>query len=580
MIYGEQLRIPGARPISRAVPALMEDNWDRRFWLAKIPLYDSSRDPHVKIRRPNSLSSTLFRVSSTRAVSRHSRVSSNFASPTVHRTPSRQLFSRTDADLLEMRKDLESTWDREGVPDFHRQVYLKHIDTLNSHTALLTISKELADLQQRKTPFQLVLASIRKRENLLVQLKDLETDIDDERLLQLDLRDILQQIQRASIDTIENINRWRELAGSQAAFPFEGQNYLLKMKVDLVPFARGPLGQFLPHVAQDPMLTRTLGRDRRQSSTLLTRQRSKAQDAELVLAKEVNPDQVVQEEEVNVQDGETDVFVIQEQLDKSESLASSFTLYSQQTSEVAKQLTLDLVTLLVEQSVRRFCSEACSELLTAHMVLYTNKILDDVISLALKEQIPICAHEAYTEEIDREFITLQKQILETVITREVENGVEAWALEVVAEEITKEFAAIVKVEDVVEESISEETVLNQLMISDIFQRLTDSYMAEEWLEIMCEDVLSDEILNERLDQLPQQVLKQILKENPTKHTERMAEFCYTNLLFHYVGELWLHRVVEECVQEARGLHKSLDVFLKAESPRRSGRRVTRMFHKS
>lgn len=468
-----------------------------------------------------------------------------------------------------MRRDLEATWDKEGVPSFHREVYRKHLERLTGQSAAVEISKELTDLQQRKAPIQAALSLIDKRESLVEQLIALEEDMDDERLLQLDLRDLLQQLQRVNVDLVESVGRWRELAGVQAAFEWRGMNYLHKMKTDLGRLAQGPLAKFFPGIVDDPMLVRTLGRgDRRQGSSLISRQRSRAQDAELVLVQEPEPLLPPSPPPIAVpMAGSTP-------LDRSIS-SNSFPLVSQNTLDLAKLLGLDLLSEILNEWAPGVCYEAGLEIQAAHLLLHSNKILDTVITRALEEQIPICAQESYTEEIDREFISLQKQILEAVIVREVEEGVDHWALEVVAEEITREFSAIVEVRDIVEDSIQEETILNQQMIADIFQRLIDSYMSEEWLEIMCEDVLSDEILNTRLDELPIAVLKQVLKENPQKHKEKMAEHCYFTLLFQYVGDLWLKRVCEEAVHEARGMHVFLDTF--QVSSEKKGRRVTHYF---
>jgi len=577
MIYGEQLRISGARPITRPPETLevrdRQEHWDPRFWLGKIPSYNSARDPHVKYRRPQSLTTPLFRVSSSRGFTRSSnrllRRDSNPSVPTLIRSASKPLFSQTDSGLAEMRRDLEATWDKEGVPVFHREAYRRHLDRLNWQSAAVEISKELTDLQQRKTPVQSALSLIDKRESLLEQIVGLEEDMEDERLLQLDLRDLLQQLQRVNVDLVESVGRWRELAGVQAAFQWKGDNYLQKMKRDLARLAQGPLARFLPGIVDDPMLVRTLGRgDRRQGSSILSRQRSRAQDAELVLVQEPEPLLPPSPPPVSVP------LSASTPLDHSIS-SSSFPLVSQQTLDLAKLLGLDLLSEILNEWAHGICYEAGLEIQAAHLLLHSNKILDGVITRALEEQIPICAQESYTEEIDREFISLQKQILEAVIVKEVKEGVELWALEVVAEEITREFAAIVEVRDIVEDSVKEETILNQQMIADIFQRLIDSHMSEEWLEIMCEDVLSDEILNTRLDELPIAVLKQVLKENPQKHKEKMAEHCYFLLLYQYVGDLWLKRVCEEAIHESRGVHVFLDTF--QVSSEKKGRRVTHYF---
>ena len=485
------------------------------------------------------------------------------------RHTSKPLFTQTDSGLAEMKRDLEATWDKEGVPVFHREAYRKHLDSLTGASMAVEISKELTELQQRKTPIQASLTLISKREALLDQLIALENDMEDERLLQLDLRDLLQQLQKVNVDLVESVGRWREVAGVQAPFEWKGENYLHKMKTDLRRLANGPLAPYLPGIEDDPMLVRVLGRgDRRQGSSMLSRQRSRAQDAALVLVQEPEPFLVREVVEMPVSVKENSM------LDYS-SASSNYPHASQQTMDMARRIGMDLLAEILNEWAPGLCYESGLEIQAAHLLLYTNKILDGVIIRALEEQIPICAQESYTEEIDREFITLQKQILEAVIIREVEEGVEGWALEVVAEEITREFAAMVEVTDIVVDSIREETLLNQQMIADIFQRLIDSYMHEEWLEIMCEDVLSDEMLNQRLDELPIAVLKQVLKENPQKHKEKMAENCYFNLLFQYVGDIWLKRVCEETILEAKGVRASFDTFLVAQE--KKTRRVTHLY---
>jgi hypothetical protein len=103
----------------------------------------------------------------------------------------------------------------------------------------------------------------------------------------------------------------------------------------------------------------------------------------------------------------------------------------------------------------------------------------------------------------------------------------------------------------------------------------DTYLSQEWLEILCEDTLSDEILSSQLDQLPGYILRKVLKEAPDKHLERLAESCYASLLYDYVGDIWCKRLVLETIQEARGETPRDDVFSATPPERRSIRRLTR-----
>lgn len=493
--------------------------WDDRFYLGRLPPYNAAKDPHLR-----------RQFSQPRLKSKTAR-----NSPQMTRTSSR--LSRP-MPLSDPRKDLELVWEQENIPEFHRVAFRHYLDGLSLTAGVNIAGRELVDLQLKRAQVQVILAAIQQREGLLAMLQE-RTDRPT---------DLLLKLQRASVEVVEGVTRWRQTLGALLCFEYAGRNYLLKMKQD---------------IAKDPLLVRSL---RRKATAL----RSRAQDAELVLAQELEPLSPPHKSEVY-----SHFPPAAQPTDQSDSLSDTFIVTRPFTLELSQLILNDLISSLIIKVTPVICSEVCRSYTRAHLLLYSNKILDDVIANTLKEEIPVCALEAYTEEIDREFIVFQQAILEFVVIEEVKNSTLCWTQEYIAEILTEEFLNQIPLKEIMREAVREEHALNERMITCTFLGLVDSYLSEEWVEIMCEDVLSEELIVQQLDQLPGNILRQVIKENPKKHIERLAEMCYSSLLYQYVSDIWCKKVVEETVAEAQGLSVPSNVFL-VQSERRATRRYTRI----
>jgi hypothetical protein len=492
----------------------MMQRWDDRFHLAKLQSYHSTKDPHL--RRPLSL-------------------------PRLHpRTrPSSRLRSPSPDSLLQ---ELVALWDKEAVPDAHREAYKAYLNTLSSVLAVKTLRKEVADFQLKRSPIQTTLTAIHLREELLSLFKaDHDPAID-----------LLRKLQSVSVDIVEGISAWRHAFGSQLPFIYAGKNYLIKMKTD---------------IPQDPMLVRAL----RRSATAV---RARAQDAELVIAQEFEPVSQAIPAEISVFPSQNEHILAV--IDQASTLSDTYSIAaSPMLLSLSYMLLEDLTCELVDFVTPLICVKVCRAYIRAHLLLHSNAIMESIIATTLKAEIRTCAREAYSEESDKAFTSFQQEIVDKVVISEVENGVRQWTNELLADMIATQYLSLVQLRDIVLESIQEERLLNRDILYCTFSSVLDTYLSQEWLEILCEDTLSDEILSSQLDQLPGYILRKVLKEAPDKHLERLAESCYASLLYDYVGDIWCKRLVLETIQEARGETPRDDVFSATPPERRSIRRLTR-----
>ena len=499
----------------------MMQRWDDRFHLAKLQSYHSTKDPHL--RRPLSL--PRLQPGRPSLLRLHPRT-----------RPSSRLHSPSPDSLLQ---ELIALWDKESVPEVHREAYKAYLNTLSSLAAVKTLRQEVADFQLKRSPIQTTLASIPLREELLSLYKSDHNPAID----------LLRKLQSVSVDIVEGISAWRQAFGSQLPLIYAGKNYLIKMKAD---------------IPQDPMLVRALRR-----SAI----RARAQDAELVIAQEFEPFSQAIPSEISAFPSQNQCILAV--IDQASTLSDA---YSIAASPVLSSLSLllleDLICEFVDFVTPLICVKVCRAFIRAHLLLHSNTIMENVIAITLKAEIRTCAREAYSEENDKAFISFQQEIVDNVVSSEVENGVRQWTNELTADMIATQYLSLVQLRDIVLESIQEEQLLNRDIVYCTFSSLLETYLSQDWLEILCEDTLSDEILSSQLDQLPGYILRKVLKEAPDKHLERLAECCYASLLYDYVGDIWCKRLVQETVQEARGETPRDEVF-SASPERRTIRRLTR-----
>lgn len=438
-----------------------------------------------------------------------------------------------------LKQELEAQWTHEAVPAWHQEAYKAFLNTLSPATAMNTMKQELVALQSQRASIQTALAAVQLREALLASVRA-HSDLSIE---------LLQRLQKVSVEVVEGISQWRSSLGAQLPFLHAGSNYVLKMKGDF---------------PQDPMLVRAL---RRNAGTL----RARAQDAELVIAQEFESFPAYLHPKTPISPIPNPC--IEAIMEESSTLPDTSAPHSPQLQVLSRLLLEDLLSLLISHTTPLICCKVCRTYIHAHLLLYANTILESVIAATLKKEVKACAEEAYCEETDREFISFQQEMVENVVDSEVRAGVRQWTNEIIADLIGVRCISQLQVADIVQESILEEKSLNKSLVSSTFLSLLEAYVSQDWLEILCEDSLSEELLIVQLDQLPSSLFRQVFKVNSALLLSRVAEDCYSQLLFQSVCGVWCRKAVEETVLEARGETCGEDVFAVVVE-RRPVRRLT------
>lgn len=438
-----------------------------------------------------------------------------------------------------LRQELEALWIQEAVPVWHQEAYIAYLNSLPAAMAASIVRKELVDLQSQRASIQTTTTAIQHREALLTQFK----------VHKVQSVDLLQRLQKASVEVVESVTRWRKCLGPQLPFLYAGSNYLLKMKTD---------------IPRDPLLVRAL----RKSAGAL---RARAQDAELVIVQEFEPFSPCLPQE-------TPISLIPNPclnaiIDESSTLPDFSVQNSPYLQVISSLLLEDLLSLVISHTTPRICRKACRAYIHAHLLLYSNTILESVIAATLKKEIKSCVEEAYCEEVDRDFIPFAQEIVENVVNSEVQAGVQKWTNEHIADLIGVRCISQLQIADIVQECIEEEKSLNNTLLFCIFHSLLDAYLSEDWLEILCEDSVSEEVLIVQLDQLPSALFRQVCRVNSSLLRARLAEGCYSELLAQSAGGVWCRKAVEETLLEVRGETAREDVF-SVVTERRPVRRLT------
>lgn len=542
------------------------DDWDNRFYLSHIPLYDARSDPHIRRSKGTSMTAfQLTRLMKTRPGSKLAPLSRG-----VSRTKSRDALARTrsnpkareteeEADLYGRLNAAWTTWNVSAAQrlDFQKSVLLK--------TKPLTelMKEELARLEAEHHPSHLVEKAINRREGLLTELQGF-LPLGDGSEKQLEAAELLADLRVASLEVVESVLRWRDATQSISAYKWQGRSYFAKMKQD-TEFLQAFDPWFYISEDSDPFLLSAAGartftkqfpkfrkNDQRIPLPLLGNELPRIKQADLLLhadREDFKAELLVQESRrKSPRKSVVPVLVATQHTHTFQDEAPSLSSSTVQTpvwrlEDLATALLTAFVTDVVETTLPEVLRESCKDVIAASLTLYSSNILDRLIILALETEIPICARESYNEELDREYIAFQLEIIEMAVNTEVQKWAYIWVRDVIAEEITRTYARLVPVEEVVQESIAEETQLNSNLMVLLYADLLEVYISQEWLEILCENEFSEAILEDRYRELPANVVQKLRKDNPSKEAQRLSEEFYRDLLAAYVGGLWLSQLV-------------------------------------
>jgi len=372
-----------------------------------------------------------------------------------------------------------------------------------------------------------------EREKLLEKLSRLADFRGNERQIRENVIETLREIQRVSVEVAIKIEGLRQESGGKDDFEWQGGPYFTKMKIDLEALQTSPVGKYMPDVSNDPLLIRAL-------TDTFTRLRSDSNPAPSAA-------QLIQAESTLLHACMSIQLPPPAPQEDSISLPSHLTYYRTSHSSIdllASSLLSTLIADFVTPISPGICSEACQEWERAHLTLYSSRILDQVVSQILSTEVPALAYEAYIEEVDREFFTLQREVVETAVLRELRMSVEVWALEVAAEEIAKDLGDSVEIAGLVREAIREEQEDSRSLMESLCCQILNDYLREEWLEILCEDEFSEELIESRLKDLPTRTLSQAQLQ------AKAINSLYQDILHSYVSDLWLDLLVRSVLSDS------------------------------
>ena len=158
---------------------------------------------------------------------------------------------------------MEEMWEVQGIPEVHRVEFKHRLEGCTPTQREDLIHKEIADLLRGGEPIQVLMEAVKRREELITQLYDLETKVGEagHEALQKETAVVLENIRNLSLAVIENLLSWRLRLSKPAVFLYHNQNYLIKMKTDLNFLQNSSLSGyfFFSETGSDPFLLHTAG---------------------------------------------------------------------------------------------------------------------------------------------------------------------------------------------------------------------------------------------------------------------------------------------------------------------------------
>ena len=205
----------------------------------------------------------------------------------------------------------------------------------------------------------------------------------------------------------------------------------------------------------------------------------------------------------------------------------------------------------IDNKVSPVLTECFSEMVAASLVLFSSSVLDKCIQEILNEEIPQIANESHNEILDSEYIDFQAQILSEVMRQELTSICEDCTVRILSDQFTEEYAQSLDIETWVNQSIQEEVNWNDKIIVVVFEKLMDELIAEEWLEILVEEEVSDARMEQNWTLLPPNVQKQLLTTNGSRINSKLYEKIWYDILNNVIGNTWVQGIVKECEDEIR-----------------------------
>lgn len=566
-----QVRIVGARPLHKSSDGYINPPTNKRF-LAKL----SDLSPYSK--RTNGANQIRSRLNSSLQVRKSSQTTPespnkstlklNSTSQSSHSHKYTELVNEEQLNFL--KEEMDHYWNINNIPEYHRSVFRsKHFYKSIDKQAVI-IANEISALENGNSSIQVLLKTIKGRENIIDSLKEINDKITackNKVQIQLFKREFLAEMNRLrdlSLTVIEKVFEWRDsFRDIGLKFVMNDVEYFHKMRYDMTFLNETWVCDVIQVFDDDPFLmcfTQNHRRTRSQSEIsegsiylpINYSMLSRIKQAMLALGISLEKPKVEQPSENAFPKAILNIASIIVEQKKDLFLTEKKQPKLEYEKEVGEYLLLSWIDSITNEKLTEVFWESKSEMISASIKLYASNILDRIIVTTLSSLLPEISLEAYTEIIDYEYIDLRDSIIHESMYEELQESVEELSKSLLADILTGQFLHNVEVDDIVQDCISHERDLNDRITHLIYKELVESMVNEEWAEILVENEIAESKLDRVREQLPYTVQREILKQEAPKFNLRVYEMLYFDILNRFVGEIWLGNIAKSAGSETKG----------------------------
>ena len=264
-IIHHNVRIPGSRPFrpsSQKPKEPREQSWDSRFHLGKIPEYDATHDPNLKV---SNLVKTRkkIRIIQQRPAKRVKRpqIAVDLAKCVSVKGLNKQPVIQKTM-LSNLSQKLEEVWDSKSVPQHLRDLFMSAIENREIKEKTSLIIKETEASKRDKSETISLVKAVQKREKLLSYLQDFAEKFmsNPSNPIKNTCIENLITLRLSSLEVVEAVVAWRKRMSDldvnlkNCEFLWEEVNYLKKMMSDFKALEKTEMGKLIDLWENDPFL--------------------------------------------------------------------------------------------------------------------------------------------------------------------------------------------------------------------------------------------------------------------------------------------------------------------------------------
>jgi hypothetical protein len=232
-----------------------------------------------------------------------------------------------------------------------------------------------------------------------------------------------------------------------------------------------------------------------------------------------------------------------ENFDEKFSSVEEFSNTSEESSFKDENLTEMLNFLLFEEVISKFClnvsQESIDEAIVAYLILSSSKILYSLVNELLEQVVPSLSKTWFDECKEQQSTDLRDELSNEFKDLEIIRIIQNMTIDIISKQITENFLELVQLKPLILESIEESQVETFLNIEKCSEFLVESFIDEDWLEILVEDVINSLKIEESWKLFPVKLQREVAKKQYSVILDRIAEEVYFDILNCEVAELWL-----------------------------------------